>query len=145
VNCCRYCGPTGSASGPPASVATTRSGAPNGADAATLVAFLLLAAAQALQGVLIVIYDVNWISLLQTVVPGHMQGRVNATLGVLIWSLQPVGAVLAGVLATLIGPRLTLLMTAVGWSLVVLWPLCSPLRTLRTLPPSPEPAPSLPE
>ncbi len=114
-----------------------------GTGMAALVAFLLLAAAQALQGILIVIYDVNWISLLQTVVPGHMQGRVNATLGVLIWSLQPVGAVLAGVLATLIGLRLTLLLAAVGWSLVVLWPLCSPLRTLRTLSPPPEPATAL--
>lgn len=104
-------------------------------------AFALLAIAQALQGVLIVIYDVNWISLLQAAVPRSAQGRVNATLGVLILSLQPVGAVLAGILGTLIGLRPTLLVAAVGWTLVFLWPLCSPLRTLRVLPTLPEPAP----
>ncbi len=104
-------------------------------------AFALLAIAQALQGVLIVIYDVNWISLLQAAVPRSVQGRVNATLGVLILSLQPVGAVLAGILGTLIGLRPTLLVAAVGWTLVFLWPLCSPLRTLCVLPTLPEPAP----
>jgi len=112
--------------------------ASRGTGAVALVAFLLLAVAQALQGILIVIYDVNWISLLQTAVPSHIQGRVNATLGVLILGLQPVGAVLAGVLGTLIGLRLTLLIAAVGWSLVFLWPLCSPVRMLRTLPAPPE-------
>ncbi len=112
--------------------------ASRGTGVAALVAFLLLAVAQALQGLLIVIYDVNWISLLQTAAPSHTQGRVNATLGVLTSSLQPVGAVLAGVLGTLVGLRLTLLIAAVGWSLVFLWPLCSPVRLLRTLPPPPE-------
>jgi len=105
-----------------------------GTGTAALISFGLLALAQFFQGATIVVYDVNWISLLQTMVPAHAQGRVNATIGVLIFGLQPVGALLAGTLGTLIGLRPTLLVAAIGWSLVFLWPLCSPLRRLRTLP-----------
>jgi MFS family permease len=99
-----------------------------------LVTLLLLGLSRLFQGAFLVIYDINWISLSQVMVPSQMQGRLNATLNLFLFLLQPVGFLLGGVLGTVFGLRLTLLLAAVGWSLVFLVPFCSPLRTLRTLP-----------
>ncbi len=100
----------------------------------TEVALPLLVAAQFLQGLANTVYNAAWISLFQASLPRHMQGRVNATMGVLIFSLQPLGALLGGALGTVLGLQPTLLVAAIGWSLVFLLPLCSPLRQLRALP-----------
>lgn len=83
---------------------------------------------------MVVIYDINWLSLWQAVTPNHLQGRVNASIGVLIFAPQPLGAVLGGALGALLGRPLTLLVAGMGWSLVFLWPLCSPIRGLRAMP-----------
>lgn len=97
-------------------------------------AFALLALAQIAQGLAVIVYDVNWLSLVGALVPDRLQGRVHASIGVLIFALQPAGAVLGGVLGTLIGLRPTLLVAAVVWSLLFLWPLRSPVYGMRTLP-----------
>lgn len=70
-------------------------------------------------------------SLRQLMTPQDMQGRLAATSRWLTWAATPIGAVLAGVLATGVGMRATLLLFSAGMLIgpVVLW--CSPMRTSR--------------
>jgi MFS family permease len=94
----------------------------------------LLAAALFVRNANLMICDITWIGVIQTVTPQHLQGRVNATIGVFAFSLQPLGAILGGVLGDAVGLQPTLVLAAFFWSLLFLWPLCSPLRTMRGLP-----------
>jgi MFS family permease len=94
----------------------------------------LLAAAQFLRNANLTICDIAWAGVIQTVTPKRVQGRVNATIGVVAFSLQPLGAILGGVLGGAIGLRPTLALAALFWSLLFLWPLFSPLRHMRGLP-----------
>ncbi len=46
---------------------------------------------------LVVLFDINSNSLLQTIVPDHMLGRVQSVVSVLSWSAIPLGTVVGGV------------------------------------------------
>lgn len=88
------------------------------------------------------IFLVNHLTLLQTITPSAIQGRVVAT----IWSLglvpAPLGALLGGVLGSAVGLRPTLLVAAmIGGMVPILLILFSPIPRLRTMPEGPaEPA-----
>ncbi len=90
------------------------------------------------------IFLVNHITLLQTITPPAMQGRVVAT----IWSLglvpAPLGALLGGVLGGAIGLRPTMLAAAaIGAFVPILLLFFSPIPRLREMPKGPvEPAPA---
>jgi MFS family permease len=80
------------------------------------------------------IYEVNALSLRQSITPPHVLGRVNAAMQVLEDGVGPLGAVVAGVLAGQIGVRPTLFLAALGASPSILWLVCSPLPALRATP-----------
>lgn len=82
----------------------------------------------------LVLYNVAQVSFRQRRVPGHLLGRVNATVRFFAWGARPVGSVLGGVLATVLGVRSAVLIGAVGTSLAALWLYLSPLRRLDELP-----------
>ncbi len=89
----------------------------------------ILAAAQ--------VFDIAWsilniqeLTLRQTVTPDEYLGRVNAAMHLLSQGLLPLGALLGGALARVLGVRTTLLLGALGVMLSTLWLLFSPLRTL---------------
>jgi len=82
------------------------------------------------------LYNVNAVSLRQLVTPQALQGRVSASVRVVIWGLQPLGALAGGALGEVIGLRATLLLTAGGFLLGFAFALLSPLRTLRSVPPA---------
>jgi MFS family permease len=82
----------------------------------------------------IVTLNIIEVSFQQTICPDHLLGRVNATMRFLVWGAIPVGSLLGGVLATLIGTRETLWIAAVGVFLSALWLVLSPLRRMRDLP-----------
>jgi predicted MFS family arabinose efflux permease len=103
------------------------------AGALPAVALPLLAVALLVRGATLTIYNVTWNSLIQTIVPQDTQGRVYASSNALIFSLQPVGALGGGFLGQTLGLQATLLVTAVAWSLVFVFPLASPLRDVRDL------------
>jgi MFS family permease len=56
-----------------------------------------------------IVYAISNVSLRQRLCPDHVLSRVNATMGVLIMGLFPLGALIGGLSGELIGPRLTLL------------------------------------
>jgi MFS family permease len=78
-----------------------------------------------------VISNVNQVSLRQTITPGRLQGRVNATNRFVTWATLPLGSLAGGLLAQMIGLRPTLFVAAAGTVLAVLWLFLSPLPSVR--------------
>lgn len=81
-----------------------------------------------------VIFNINTRSLRQSVTPAHLMGRVTATSRFLVWGGVPIGALAGGTLGAVFGLRPTLTIAAVAMLLAFLWPLCSPVRTLKAQP-----------
>jgi predicted MFS family arabinose efflux permease len=97
-------------------------------------------------GCVIVISNVIFDSFMQTYVPPAILGRVTSATRAVMFAMMPVGALLAGVLATALGVRaalwvLTALIAASGLTL-----LLTPMRHLRDLPrrPAENDAPAAP-
>lgn len=82
------------------------------------------------------IYDVNQVSLRQTMVPERLQGRMNASMRFLVWGTIPLGSLLGGILGETISVRTTLFVGALGTLLAFLWVLFSPVWMLRDQPES---------
>ena len=78
--------------------------------ASLLAPVLLLAAIFLLVGVVGVIFDVNQVSLRQSITPDRLQGRMTASVRFVILGLAPVGSFLGGVLGSSIGIVPTLLL-----------------------------------
>jgi MFS family permease len=87
-----------------------------------------------LQGPAVMVVNVNGVSLRQAVTPDHLLGRVNATGRWIAWGAIPLGALVGGLLATAIGLRQTIAVSAFLGLFAVLWLIASPLRTLRDIP-----------
>ncbi|MEU8958029.1 MFS transporter [Streptomyces sp. NPDC048518] len=92
-----------------------------------------LAVAEFLSGVGVMLFDVNLNSLQAAVIPDGMRSRVAGAYSTINYGLRPVGAVVGGLLATVIGLRATLLIGAVGGALSLLWLLPSPIPRIRSL------------
>jgi MFS family permease len=80
------------------------------------------------------IYNVNQVSLRQSICPERLLGRMNATMRFLVWGTMPIGGFVAGVLSTAIGLRPALWVGAVGGCLSFLWVLGGPVGKVRTIP-----------
>lgn len=102
-----------------------------------VVAYAMMAAPQILGDAFIAIHLITQTSLRQAVVPERMLGRAAATLRVLEQGVGPLGALIAGGLATITTPRLALAVGACGVMLASLWLIVSPVRNIRSLPPRP--------
>jgi MFS family permease len=80
------------------------------------------------------IYNINQVSLRQTITPHRLLGRMNASMRFIVWGTIPVGALVGGWLGGAIGLRQTLVVGAVGSMLPSLWIIFSPVRGLREQP-----------
>ncbi|MFL5350196.1 MAG: MFS transporter [Hyalangium sp.] len=87
-----------------------------------------------LAGFAIALYNVNQITLRQTVTPDAMQGRMNATIRFLIWGTLPIGTFLGGLLGGTIGLRPTLVIAGIGSTVASLPLILSSIRSLRSVP-----------
>ncbi|MFG3227761.1 MFS transporter [Kitasatospora sp. NPDC048194] len=81
-----------------------------------------------------VAYNVAQVSFRQSVCPPELLGRMNATMRFLVWGTMPLGALGGGFVADRFGPREALWLCAVGFLLVPVPLLLSPLRRMRDLP-----------
>ena len=79
-------------------------------------------------------YFIHEISLRQMIVPERALGRVNASIDLLGEGIAPIGAVIAGALATLLGTRIALLIAVVGIMLTAIWMVFTPLRRITEIP-----------
>ncbi len=80
----------------------------------TLLALGMLGISQLIGDIGFAFYSINEISLLQSSIPAHIQGRANAVIGFLVSGIAPLGTLLAGVVSEYMGIRLTLLCGAGG-------------------------------
>jgi MFS family permease len=102
------------------------------ASGATLLSALFLVIQQLGDG-FFVIYDINLISLRQSLVDERMLGRVNATMQIIALGASLVGALLGGLLGQIVGVRSTLVLAAGGSLLAALFLAFSPMRKLKTV------------
>lgn len=96
-----------------------------------IVAYTMLFTGQLVGDFGLAIYFINEVSLLQILVPDQSLGKASASMRFLVEGMIPVGAILAGVLGTVWGMRMTLLAGCIGFCLSALWLICSPLRTMH--------------
>jgi len=101
--------------------------------ATPIAVVLLLGAAQVLQGTFLTVYYIAWYSLSQVAAPHRLQGRFTATMATLIFSPEPVGALVGGVLGSLVGLRGTLMIAAAIFTLASLALVRSPLHQVQAL------------
>lgn len=80
----------------------------------------LVFAGQATLGIGLPFYNVNQLSLRQSLTPARLQARVHASSRTLTWAAVPVGAVIGGVLGEHIGLRPTLVVSGAGTVAVAL-------------------------
>jgi hypothetical protein len=76
------------------------------------------------------VYFINVVSLRQATIPAHALGRTSASLDFIGEGATPIGALVAGVVATVIGARWTWLLGAAGILTGSLWLVFSPVRRL---------------
>ncbi|MEU7205773.1 MFS transporter [Streptomyces sp. NPDC045470] len=81
-----------------------------------------------------VVYNVAQVSFRQLLCPDALLGRMNATLRFMVWGTMPLGALAGGSIAGAAGPLAAVWVCAVGFLLVPIPLLLSPLRKLRDLP-----------
>lgn len=105
--------------------------APLAADSGTIVVLAVVAAAQFVYGLSMGIEDANDISYRQAVTPDAIQGRMNATIRTVNRVVFFFGALLSGVLMTVIGFPATLGVGAGVFAVAALVVAASPLRTAR--------------
>ncbi|MBI3750051.1 MAG: MFS transporter [Chloroflexi bacterium] len=80
------------------------------------------------------VYNINQVSYRQAICPPRMQGRMNATVRFLVWGTIPIGNILGGLIATTFGVHETIWLAAVLGFVPAIFPLLSPVRSLRVMP-----------
>lgn len=81
---------------------------------------LVVAAAMVAQGTVFMMWNVVTVSLRQRMTPDRLLGRVNATYRLFAWGSMPIGALLGGIVAELLGLRWVFVVAAVA-TLAMLW------------------------
>jgi predicted MFS family arabinose efflux permease len=101
---------------------------------APLDPLILLAAADFLSGIGVMILDVGLGSLFAALVPDRIRARVSGAYTLVNYGVRPLGALGGGLLASVVGLQATMWVATVGAIGGVLWLLPSPMPRLRTLP-----------
>ena len=78
-------------------------------------------------------FDIPLGSLQAKVTHEHMRSRVSGAFTTINYGVRPLGAVLGGLLGGWIGPRETLLVSAIGGALSIFWLLGSPILKTRRI------------
>jgi MFS family permease len=104
---------------------------PIDAASGVVVLLALVSAAQFVYGLAMGIEDANDTGYRQAVAPDALQGRMNSTIRTVNRVVFLLGALLAGLLATLLGYRLTIGIGAIIFAAAALIVVASPLRKAR--------------
>ncbi len=81
-----------------------------------------------------VIYLITQTSLRQGLTPDRLLGRVSASIQLMVMGVAPLGALVGGGLAEVIGVRMTLLVASIGIIAAAGWVIFSPVRYLPKQP-----------
>lgn len=101
-----------------------------GGSFATLLVLLILGACIGTMGDVLI--NISAGSLQQIITPAAMQGRVSASKRVLVAGLQPIGAIVGGILAQSFGVRMALFIFGGGFFFTFLMAWLSPIRRAQT-------------
>jgi MFS family permease len=93
-----------------------------------------LVAAESMQVFGLLAFSSTQLGLRQTLTPARLQGRMTASMRFLIQALTPVGAIVGGILGSLIGLHATLWIGAVGSLLALVPLLIAKFPAMRTIP-----------
>lgn len=74
----------------------------------------IVGAAYAVEGFMMVVWNVITVSLRQRIVPDALLGRLNASYRLLAWGTQPVGAVIGGIVGEVLGLRAVFVLAALA-------------------------------
>ena len=96
------------------------------------LAVAILAVAEAVGGIAVMLFDVNTAALRQATTPEHLYGRTAGAMSFLTQSAKPLGSLFGGAVATAVGLHPTLWICAAGGLLVIPWTVLSPLRHAAT-------------
>jgi len=94
---------------------------------------VVLGVVEGVSGFGVMLFDVNLNAVQAVVTPDAARGRVVGAFTTINYGVRPLGAVLGGVLADVIGIRPTLVLGGVGGSLAVLWLLGTPVLGVRSV------------
>lgn len=95
---------------------------------------LLMMAGVFVTSISVVVYNINQVSLRQSIVPKRIQGRMNASMRWIVWGTIPLGAITGGIVGSVFGLREAVGIGVVGGILAFLWVFLSPVRTLKEIP-----------
>lgn len=98
-----------------------------------LLVVALLFLAEAFSGMGLMVSAVSHGSIQVAAVPNALRSRVAGAMQIVNIGIHPLGALLGGVLATIVGVRGALWVASVGAVLGVLWLLPSPILRMRTV------------
>ena len=79
-------------------------------------------------------YNINLDSLIQAITPDHRLGRVGACRLFIGWGVLPLGALVGGAVASVIGVRQTLLLAGLGPLPCLIWVLFGSLWKVKQTP-----------
>lgn len=82
----------------------------------------------------VLIYNITQVSYRQSLVPRQIQGRMNASIRTLVWGIIPIGNLLGGAVAQVVGVRETVVLMAALTVISPLWVILSPLRSVHDFP-----------
>ena len=94
----------------------------------------LIVAAECLQWSTLLVYDINALSLRQSITPHHLLGRVNSSARFIVLGFQPIGSLLGGFLGAWIGLPTTLVVGAVIMLVAFVPLMASPVPGIRNMP-----------
>jgi predicted MFS family arabinose efflux permease len=103
------------------------------AGGSTAAKVAVLAGAELVSSAGIMLFDVNVNAVQTAVTPDAMRSRVAGAFATVNYGVRPLGAVVGGLAATLVGIGPTLVVAGVGGCLSVLWLLGSPLLAVRSV------------
>ena len=99
-----------------------------------LVSASIVAAAEFVGGIGVMVFDVNTSGLRQALTPPELMGRTAGAMSFLTQSAKPLGSLVGGTLGAVVGLHTTLWIAAVGGLLVIPWTVFSPLRSGEPIP-----------
>jgi Na+/melibiose symporter-like transporter len=103
------------------------------ADGPVLLRAAILGLAEFVGAFAVICFDVLLISLMTSVTAETMRSRAQGAFLSINFGVRPLGALLGGALGGWIGPRDTLLVSAAGGVVAVLWLLGSPILRVRSI------------
>jgi MFS family permease len=99
----------------------------------------IMVATEFVYGFGMLMFNVQTLTLRQTITPSRLLGRMNASYRMVVLGTAPIGAALSGVLGQAVGLRSALVIIVILLTVPVLWVVFSPIYRLKEMPAGPLP------